>query len=225
MTVTLPELQRDEGTGLYLRVGRGEEGVVKEQRSYYRTLPLERARCLDLGAHVGCFVQYAFERDAAEVISVEPEPESFAILQLNTRGADTILYNAAVMNDEAPAEVPFYLYRTFSSMNSLFGKRGRTEITVPTIRLSDLLAWPGPDVLKIDIEGGEYGLAGILGELPPCVKAVAVEFHFLSDPSFLAQAEAMVASFLASGFTEVRAAPLTKTHWRHHYAALGCYVR
>ena len=36
------------------------------------------------GAHIGCFTLYCLEEGAASVLSVEPEPHNFALLQQNT---------------------------------------------------------------------------------------------------------------------------------------------
>ena len=72
--------------------------VMKEINKAYGMLECEGKVVLDIGANIGCFTKMALEKGAKHVVSVEPEKNNYAMLDLNTAGHhDRVsLYNAAL---------------------------------------------------------------------------------------------------------------------------------
>jgi FkbM family methyltransferase len=134
---------------------------------------------VDLGSHVGLSVLWfrAMYRDA-EIVAIEPHPETFRRLQANVGRLDRLhLVNAAVADSNGRR--PF-----FSSGESWAASLRKQPalhhaVEVPCRRLDDVLADQGiesVDLLKVDIEGSENeGLSTFAGL--PRVRTVICEYH------------------------------------------------
>ncbi len=137
---------------------------------------------IDLGAHVGdTALFYHASYPNARIYAVEPDPESFRLLQINTKDFEKITPIHAAITKETGV-LTLYV----SAQSSLRGstiKREKTtkEITVPALCLSDLYAQYSiskADLIKFDIEGGEQDMFGSLG---PEAYATAYIGEFHSD--------------------------------------------
>jgi FkbM family methyltransferase len=130
----------------------------------------------DVGANVG-YHTTAFASCAQQVISFEPNPQNFALLQQNTADHDRITrYQAAVsntmgtgyINDFNPAVLGNFGHMTMST----------SGIEVPCMTLDSLNHAP-PDLIKIDVEGHEYevlqGSIHLLKSRRPVVYYEAIE--------------------------------------------------
>ena len=139
---------------------------------------------LDCGANVGMAALFFRLRfPGARVVSVEPHPRAFGLLEENTRGDPRIeRVEAAVSEDGAPTLLFSPPDDAASLVSSVLpGRAGDDGVRVRGVRLSELLArYPGEvDLLKLDVEGAEYGAlrectrSGALHR----VREVAVEYH------------------------------------------------
>lgn len=144
---------------------------------FYKNLPYEGERVLDLGGCTGVFAVYAALRGAEMVATYEPEEKNYEVLVENTYPYDNILpYRRAVTlrDDET---IPFYLTTGQSTDGySTVEFRGRTRVDVPNTHFRDVLELHRPTVIKMNIEGGEYEL--MQHPLPDYVKAVVMDIHF-----------------------------------------------
>jgi FkbM family methyltransferase len=152
----------------------------------YLTLP-DNPVVIDIGGFVGDFSLYAVKRlNARKVIVCEPSPRNWALLLkniANNRYEDRIAAvhkavtpdgGSITMNIDAPDEA--------QCMVSAYLTTSDQPLTaVPGISLVDLLrdhAVENVDLLKMDCEGGEYG---ILESLPADVfrriRNIVFEFH------------------------------------------------
>ncbi len=116
---------------------------------------------LDVGANVGSFALWATARWPGSVVtSYEPHPGTFAFLKRNTeRRRDIITVNAALFpGGHATA--------TFMSRFAGDGESGLAAYAADTfadgaqpesydVAVVDPASLPSPDIVKIDIEGGE----------------------------------------------------------------------
>jgi FkbM family methyltransferase len=122
----------------------------------------------DIGAWVGPYTLMAADL-GARVLALEPDPEARKQLEANVGGNigfdaggnmllpppfPMILANA--LNDRAPAIVYLQMDEPGDSMSSMTRQNLRHVIEVAAVTIDDLIASFGePDLVKIDIEGGE----------------------------------------------------------------------
>lgn len=139
---------------------------------------------IDIGANIGLFTEWVLDRFGSdtEIISVEPNSRAIEAFEfLHGQKKNVKLYRLAV--SEKSGDV---LDLRISPENSLISSADMTEnLTevekVNTISLNDLLSqegWDGCDLLKIDVEGGEYDIFKSLSiEDLRKFKYILMEFH------------------------------------------------
>jgi len=136
----------------------------------------------DVGANVG-YHTTAFASRARRVISFEPNPQNFALLQKNTADHDRITrYQAAVSNTAGTGYIGDFdpsVYGNFGHMTL-----GTSGVQVPCMTLDSLSHTP-PDLIKIDVEGHEYevlqGCVHLLKSRRPVIYYEAIETPNLGD--------------------------------------------
>jgi FkbM family methyltransferase len=146
-------------------------------REYEGPSPQGAELVLDLGAHTGAsVVWWRHLYPAAEIVAVEPDPESFELLARNVGDdARVRLIQAAL----APGTGPTAFVSAPQSWESHLS-RGADEAatSVPGVSLENLLAQVTGgrriDLLKADIEGAERWL---LDSSLASVSALVVEMH------------------------------------------------
>lgn len=116
---------------------------------------------IDAGANIGMFTVAAstIVGDAGQIISIEPDPENLILLLENIKLNN--LRNVTVVNkalySSRNKNVRFHSQGGLSKIVSLAENHDSDSILVETITLDDLLAefQINPNVMKMDIEGGE----------------------------------------------------------------------
>ena len=152
--------------------------------------PQRGQRVIDVGANVGIYSLWAAKR-GAKVVAYEPAPDTFACLVANTRRHGVEAIRAAVVGVEREA-VPLYLHEERSTRHTLVGHEIGSgapltkHVMVPAAPIAEVLA-DGCDLLKIDCEGGEFGiLAGAGDETLRRARRIVLEFHrTVGDPDVL----------------------------------------
>jgi FkbM family methyltransferase len=142
---------------------------------------------VDVGAWIGSTALYGAQR-AQQCVAFEPDPVAFATLARNfaaNASADWAhrleIHDCAVTADGQPFTLGGTSEGADSTSSALFPDR-ESRWTVRSTRLPDILEKhraPGqPVFLKIDIEGGEYGLLPALRDIlaDPLV-TVYISFH------------------------------------------------
>jgi FkbM family methyltransferase len=128
---------------------------------------------LDLGANVGISVRYLLARfPGARVIAVEPDPRLLPRLQANVDGLPTVTVHAAAVAPSAGTATLFSTREGWSS--SLSPAAGGRPVPVRCMTVPELLDAAGlgrVDLVKLDIEGGEWPLleAGAIQDATACV--------------------------------------------------------
>jgi FkbM family methyltransferase len=160
---------------------RSDFGVLFEvfvTREYEGPRPDHANLVLDLGAHTGAsVVWWRHLYPEAEIVAVEPDPESFELLAEHV-GQDpgVRLVHAAV----APESGPVSLVRSNQSWESHLSRGQDDEATTPVegLSFSDLVARVADghdiDLLKMDVEGAEQW---VLASSLRSVSTLAVEMH------------------------------------------------
>ena len=163
---------------MYGRVGTYDEYVMKEISKSYGMLAVEGKVVVDIGANIGCFTRWALEHGAKKVIAIEPEPNNFKMLELNTQGYENVVCLNAAITPEPMGKIALYLAPSGKNPgnSSVHARRGRTGVEVNTIHVGAVFSGhPDINVAKIDCEGAEYGLMPELTKYP--LEQMALEYH------------------------------------------------
>lgn len=161
------------------REGTWDSGIWDEARSY----PIhnfEGKVIVDLGAHIGGFTTKAAESGAKMVYAYEAWAENFEVLKKNVEGYENVkIHNLAAWKSDSDVKSVFF-HDDFDTTNT--GGGGVFEgsglgVEVETIGLDDVLTATGPvDIVKIDIESGEYPVI-YTSRLISNVRAFVGEYH------------------------------------------------
>jgi FkbM family methyltransferase len=153
------------------------------EKEYEPIVPIpECPRIVDFGAHIGfASIYFASQFPGCRLTSVEANPATFAILSQNLAPFSGVeLIRGAVSDHDGTAE--FFVTATHkTNVNaSLFrGDAGKERLDSIQVNLLDARRWLSEptDILKIDIEGGEYALldAGLVRR--DRVRFLAIEMH------------------------------------------------
>jgi FkbM family methyltransferase len=145
------------------------------------------ATVVDLGSNIGASIIYFRLRyPKARIIGFEPDPAVFATLRRNVAPFEGIhVVNAALA--ASCGETVFFRYPHHSWASSLVPLWGTsaTKVTVQTTTMDNVLedfelAWV--DLLKIDIEGGEWEVLPGFRQLHK-VRTVVGELHRIGNES------------------------------------------
>lgn len=151
------------------------------RKDYNINFPFEPKTIVDLGANIGLAAVYFKSRfPAATIISVEPDPENFAMLLENTKAYSNIYcLNNGIWNKPAFLEIKDPGYGKWGLMMNEVGQKN--DHTVEAITVNDILMqfnMARIDILKIDIEGSEKELFEINFEnWLPKVNMLIIELH------------------------------------------------
>jgi FkbM family methyltransferase len=133
----------------------------------------------DVGANIGTYTLLASEISGAKVVSMEPHPQTFAVLadnvRLNARHNVTCL-QVAVSDREGTIALTGGLE---SSLNHVLqdGEDAQGAIEVRSQRLDTICESTHvfPDIIKIDVEGHEPAVLGGLGRYGAAARTILVE--------------------------------------------------
>jgi FkbM family methyltransferase len=158
-------------------------GVGSVQRVFAESLALTNhvkpdAVVVDAGANIGQFNLFCnLVLGAARVISIEPAPASFALLQKNALAASDCI---AALIDDKTCRRRFYLAAD-SQLSSIICSESTQEcpsVEMQTFRLDDILRVAGVDridLLKVDCEGNDLAVLKSAGEYLDKTGVVYVE--------------------------------------------------
>jgi FkbM family methyltransferase len=151
---------------------------------------------LDLGGNVGLFGLYALDRfDVRSLCSYEPDRDNARLLEETARPYDRWTVVRAAASNRA-GELDF---RGGLFSESRMALPGEPATTVPA---HDVLATCPADLVKIDIEGGEWAILADPRLPRTSWRAVVIEWHHLACPAgddAGAEASRLLA---AAGFTQ-----------------------
>lgn len=185
-----------QGYSVQLRKGSSDRDVFRQiliDEEYGVILQLAKLnnitmeKVIDAGANIGLTTLYianAFPQ--ATVISIEPDPENFKLLDINTDllKSKRILLNAGISGTDGVL-VPDKQFRDGLSWSKTFKpieESGKIE-TIPCFSISTLMNlhhWSNIDFLKIDIEGSErFIFDNPIADITFLrkVKLIAIEIH------------------------------------------------
>jgi FkbM family methyltransferase len=159
-------------------------------------------RILDVGANIGMFGLFALDCwPQAHITSFEPDPDNVRVLRrtvaANQVGDRWTVIDRAVSN--ASGELEFV--PGLRAKAHIAGEGEEATIRVPTLDLFDH-ARDGVDLIKMDIEGGEWAVLSDPRLSDLNASAIRLEWHTLLCPARDARAEA-IRLLQAGGFSHV----------------------
>jgi len=142
--------------------------------------PTDAPRILDCGANVGLATLYCKRRyPAARITAFEADPAIANLLESNLRrngAADVEVRRAAVWTSSG--DVPFRAEGADSGAIAGAVPAGRGPmVTVPAVRLADVIAREPIDLLKLDIEGAEGAVLADCAAALAGVRAIVMDLH------------------------------------------------
>jgi FkbM family methyltransferase len=138
---------------------------------------------LDVGANVGLFGVYALEAwPVARLLSFEPDPANAALLErvlaVNDEAGVWHSVQAAVSTNRTPMR-----FLAEGTSHSRGAREDEAGILVRCVDLFDVLETTGgADVLKLDIEGGEWALLADPRWPAVDARAIVMEWHWRGAP-------------------------------------------
>lgn len=176
---------------------------------------------IDIGAHIGLFSHFCWQRGARRILAFEPFPENFALCQSNLAATSATVAKKAVWRSDLSTEPSLFLTELATmhpdgpdpiepgtintGTSSVFGKTGET---VDTIALDDIIGDRTVRVLKLDCEGSEFPILLTAKRLKQ-VQYLVGEYHLM---------DIWPSQALANGYTKYTlgdlANCLTSLHFR-----------
>jgi FkbM family methyltransferase len=198
---------RENGLSVAIRHGSGDAvtlGEVFHEHDYRPTGDVEHAlrnvkRILDLGANVGLFGAFAAARwPEAEILAFEPDPDNAAVHErtIAANGLEVrwkLVRAAAGAHDGVAAFAAGHV-----ALSHLLERTNRESAGDIKVHIKDVVPQlERTDLLKMDIEGGEWAILGDrrFREAPPRVIVLEYHPHMCpeSDPHSAAVAALMAA--------------------------------
>lgn len=190
---------RENGLSVAIRHGTGDVvilGEVFRHHDYQPAGEVEQALAqvnsiIDLGGNIGLFGAFAVARwPQAKIVAFEPDPHNAAIhertIAANGLAERWQLVQAAASNEDGRASFVAGLAAVSHIADPTDGEH---TIEVPVIDVLPEIAQA--DLLKMDIEGGEWAILGDprFREAPPRVAVLEYHSHLCPGPDPRAEAE------------------------------------
>ncbi len=195
LSFALRELLRREGLRFYrlrasgrrvaIRHGSGDIVILGEvfNRRYYepvgeaRRVLMNASNILDLGGNIGLFGLFAADRwPEARIVAFEPDPDNASVHEL-TIGANNLGSRWQLVKAAAAARDGHVAFAAGHAAVSHMADEASGEGTIEVQALDVLPRIAEADLLKMDIEGGEWAILGDprFRMAPP--RAVVLEYH------------------------------------------------
>lgn len=185
---------------------------------------------VDIGTHVGSFVQACWNRGARNILSIEADPDNYAIAQENVGNLEGVIlmHGAVGRNDERwQPFVYFGGYERFfdgrvnTGAGNTFAKSD-DGVKVPCWPFDTILPSHDISLLKIDCEGSEWPIL-YTSQMMHRVKRICGEYHSVSpaieadlDLPYLCS-EGGLQNFLCDhGFSYVEVQPFNEMHAQYN---------
>jgi FkbM family methyltransferase len=156
-----------------------DEKIIREVRCYEPLYNVMKDKVVfDLGANIGAYSYYSLQYGAKHVYAFEPSEENFELLSSQPLDPEKITLFRTAISNETNANKPFYVNEgKCKARHSLIAnKRKRKEEIIPTVALKEVCQKYKPDIIKCDIEFGEY-LLDFPNDINPECTHFGIEIH------------------------------------------------
>lgn len=162
---------------------------------------------VDIGAYVGEYSMWASQQGVKRVYSYEPTPNTFDVLYQNSLLCKNIFTENLAVVGNNDKYVELFISKGIGVTNSIAkSSRKSHSIKVPTIKYENAIQ--DATVVKIDVEGAEYGY----NIIQPQLRAIILEFHPIVNFDWKTQAYNIMKDLEDSGFKPIML-PTFKSGW------------
>lgn len=159
------------------------EIMINEQ--YYVDIKNDAPYIIDCGSNIGLSILYfKLKFPNAKIVGIEANPDTFKVLSENVKHLKDVTVLCGYVSNTDDQEVELYSTGAGDVTASFHsGRGGETHITTNTISLKKLVGDRKVDILKIDIEGGEFALFNSAEDAAYLknVDNILLEYHHLID--------------------------------------------
>ncbi len=190
-------LDRADAATLFVIFGKQEYGVLPND-----------AAVLDIGANIGGFSVYAAQQ-GARVYSFEPESSNYKLLRRNVPQSVETFRLAVTGRTERRR-----LFVRTSPSHSLYErspKEGSAIVNCVSLAAAfDRCELDEIDILKLDVEGGEYEILYAASEVLSAVREIRMEYHhFVGDTDPRRRIEELHSYLVGLGFSKTLLRPIS----------------
>lgn len=136
-------------------------------------------QCYDVGAHFG-FYSLMMDRlcgDTGRILSLEPHPVSFSLLQKNTAGTKSVTPLNLAVGENVQLASMASVDTLYLESSKLSEKKNEMDLPVEMVTLEYLFdMYFKPDLIKIDVEGSELKVIKGLGKYSGKVPLIIMEY-------------------------------------------------
>lgn len=201
-------------TGVWYRPGTTDEDTFALVRNDYKHLTINPGDVvLDLGANIGIFAAHAYRCGASTIICVEPEKDNYGILLKNfmVNKWPVIPYGVAVGDKYDEGTLYVSVEGKGRDNHSLYTKGRKVPQKVAVYPIDHFLEGFHPNVIKCDIEYGEYSFLERWAAWPDYVKRVSAELHL--QKGFREKGAWIADAMEAQGFRTLRKGTFNTKGW------------
>lgn len=183
------------------------EPFVPPMRECHSILLRHSDVVVDVGAYCGTYALWAARFPVKKVVAYEPTQRTFTVLESNKKNLPNLeCKKEAVVGDDRDF-VELFISSGIGVTNSTILSRGKV-IKEKVKAVSYVNAVRGASVVKVDVEGAEYGFP--LAQ--PGIRALIVDFHPIPGRDLKADVQAKIEEIMKAGFSPV-ITPNFKSGW------------
>ena len=151
---------------------------------------------IDIGAYVGTYAIRCARFPVKKVIAYEPTPRTFDILSL-TSLPNLKTIRSAVVGDKR-SSVDLFISSGIGVTNSIvLSKRKPSKLRVPAVSYDEAIL--DASIVKIDVEGAEYGFGEIVR---PKLRGIIIDFHPIPG-EWKRKANRIISEIMDNGFESI----------------------
>jgi len=173
---------------------------IGEKKFIKRTIDAGFSTVLDIGANIGDYSEFALNNGAKKIISIEPNPVCFAVLEKKFAHLSNVrLFNVAITDQEGlfDLRVPSIDGHGEGSLHDEVSReitKAGVNYSVKGVRLSELLIpLSSAGLIKIDVEGSEFEVLKQLAQVVGA-KNKYIQFEFNNHHAIVGTSMTMIYS-------------------------------
>lgn len=150
-----------------------------------KRLGFQPATVIDVGAYLGKWTRMCKRIfPNAQVLMCEPQPGKAVVLRQTVAELSGVSYEAVLLGPEVGGPVEFYVYESGSSVYTFRNAARSQRIQLPVTTLEAVTTgtpFAAPDLIKIDVQGGELDVLRGGTEVMRHAEAIILEVSIVDE--------------------------------------------